>query len=122
MSRRTVAAAGLALVVGLGVGLAAPPLWQAYSHRPAHISDATTEPASRAVTVLFGSCNYPYSVEFTETDEAVTVTIITDAHWRDPCEDIGNEAQLVLNEPLGDRALIDGATGEHIPVSPPVVG
>ena len=55
-----------------------------------------------------------------ETDDVVTVTASFPSHPSDvDCEWIGNSMPAVvkLDEPLGDRALVDGATGRD-PATP----
>lgn len=57
------------------------------------------------------TCNGDPEVDIVETDEDVTVTIVsTRQNPGDGCQD---NVVATLAAPLGDRALIDGATGEE---------
>ena len=57
--------------------------------------------------------------EVEESDVSVTVTVRT-AVPPVPMADIGIPAELIvpLDAPLGDRAVIDGSTGEPVPEAP----
>lgn len=64
------------------------------------------------------SCNERPAIRVSETDERVTLTAIIDR--RSPRGDMAgclDGTAASLDAPLGDRELIDGNTGEPIPLS-----
>ncbi|MBO9554721.1 hypothetical protein [Cellulomonas sp.] len=57
------------------------------------------------------TCNGDPASEVVETDDDVTVTIVsTRRNPGDACQDV---VEVALSEPLGDRTLVDGATGRE---------
>ncbi|MCZ7527798.1 MAG: hypothetical protein M5U14_16340 [Acidimicrobiia bacterium] len=87
--------------------------------RPVPIESWATEDAGRTLLVRFWSgvapCYVPAGVDVVETPEQVTVTVLV---GRDPsagpdvvCIELAKlyEVAVTLEEPLGDRAVVDGA-------------
>lgn len=65
--------------------------------------------ADDVLHLWINACNGDPVTDVVETDDEVTVTIVsTRRNPGDACQD---SIELTLNEPLGRRALIDGATG-----------
>lgn len=69
------------------------------------------------ITVQVGSCNAVQRETVIDEDaEAVEITVLVEGDSIDDCLDAGLDVELAA--PLGERALIDGTTGEPIEVHP----
>lgn len=72
---------------------------------------ASRDGATLTVTVMGGACDHA-EVEVDESDQRVVVTArIVDDWFVMACDDVGvdHEVTVELDEPLGDRELVDGA-------------
>jgi hypothetical protein len=72
---------------------------------------------SDGVTVEIGvnTCNADLDAVVVESDTTVEVTITAENDTPDDCAD---SIVITLDQPLGDRPLIDGSTGNAIDVQP----
>ncbi|TVR36226.1 MAG: hypothetical protein EA388_04415 [Nitriliruptor sp.] len=69
------------------------------------------------INVQVGSCNAVQRETVIDEDvEAVEVTVLVEGDSIDDCLDAGLDIELAA--PLGERALIDGTTGEPVEVHP----
>ena len=69
------------------------------------------------ITVQVGSCNAVHRETVIDEDaEAVEVTVLVEGDRIDDCLDAGLDIELAA--PLGERALIDGTTGDPVEVHP----
>jgi hypothetical protein len=87
---------------------------------PIHFARVT--PGITAVT-LTAFCGEQEGLEVRETPTAVHVRLDLDHPEFDADEDLPCEShvEIPLDEPLGDRLLIDDVTGEEIDVRAPIV-
>lgn len=69
--------------------------------------------ASTELVVSIDSCNQHPKVEADETPTEVRLRVTADAETGDDCIDIRT---VTLNVPLGDRKVIDGASGDNLEV------
>lgn len=72
---------------------------------------------SDGVTIEFGidSCNADLDALVVESEATVEVTITATSDTPDDCAD---SIIIMLNEPLGDRQLLNGSTGDVLDVRP----
>lgn len=72
---------------------------------------------SDGVTVEFGidTCNADLEAQVVESDTRVEVTISAENDTTDDCAD---SIVITLDQPLGDRQLINGSTGKVLDVQP----
>lgn len=84
--------------------------WDAIGKQEEWTAATTTGERSLSVRYLGGSCEDQRSVDVDETDESVTITITTRTFARG-CDDVGNPRRVTvtLDQPLGNRKLLDGA-------------
>lgn len=66
-----------------------------------------------AVEVEFSGCDSEPAVDVVESDSSVRITIDGP---NGGCEPV-YELTVELDEPLGDRTIIDGATGDEVPIT-----
>ena len=82
------------------------------------IQSATASGDGLQLDISLNSCNRTYDVTVVEAD-GVTVSV-SDARRRSPIqlggENCADRWTVLLAEPLGDRLLIDGATGNEVEV------
>lgn len=84
---------------------------------PTALLDATSDSAGKRLTITVATCGgNPEVTEVAETATEVRVRVISDEESGDS---LGCAQALVvpLDEPLGDRVLIDDSTGDTIRVS-----
>ena len=62
------------------------------------------------------SCNQNPDIRVHETASTVTLTATRDRHFCGGVGDCQDIVEFTLSEPLGDRRLIDGDTGEQLGV------
>jgi len=67
--------------------------------------------ADNVLHMWVDTCNGDPAPEVVETDDDVTVTIVSTR--RDPGDACQDVVEVALSEPLGHRTLIDGATGRE---------
>ncbi|MDQ3485957.1 MAG: hypothetical protein M3445_11210 [Actinomycetota bacterium] len=78
--------------------------------RTAEVVEATQQ--GTTLTLAVAACNAENTFVVEEDQEEVTVTVRTDGpRYGDACAD---GVKVELREPLGERRLIDGATGEVV--------
>ncbi len=72
---------------------------------------------SDGVAIEFGvnTCNADLDAVVVESDTAVEVTITAENDTTDDCAD---SIAITLDQPLGDRQLINGSTGDVLDVQP----
>jgi hypothetical protein len=76
-------------------------------------------PGSSVLGVGVASCNANPRVQVEETATTVTLTARVDRPGiLDGTGDCRDNASLTLRAPLGARTVVDGSTGEVVPVSP----
>lgn len=67
--------------------------------------------ADDVLHVWLSTCDGDPEFKVVETDESVTVTVVsTKRNPGDACQD---SVEIMLSEPLGARSLVDGATGRE---------
>lgn len=83
--------------------------------RSAPIVDVSTEADAKRLLLTVGSCNADHAVMVDETEAGlVTVTVKVENDTKKDCLD---GLTILLQEPLADRSLIDGSTGEPVQVN-----
>jgi hypothetical protein len=82
----------------------------------AHIEDASGTPRSTTMRLVVGTCHAHLSAEVVETASRITVTV---SGRNDSSDDCLDGLTVRLRDPLGQRELVDGATGEVVPARPP---
>ena len=92
----------------LGVVLAAPGCALAWNDAP--ISAGAIDPDETSLIVGY-HCHMDSSLEAEETSEEVRLTFRTYDERRGDCADI---ERIELDEPLGERRLIDTSTGDEL--------
>lgn len=94
---------------------------------PTAVMDAEFVPAEggvvdgRELHLTVAACNASPEVIFEEIDDRIVVSVVADLPGRDT-DGCADEATIVLDEPLGERELIDASTGESIPIIDPETG
>jgi hypothetical protein len=83
------------------------------------VLDVHGDPTSTVLTMSVESCNQHPEVEADETSTEVRLTVTADA---DTVEDCADGAKVSLEAPLGDRVVIDEASGESVEVLPSTSG
>ncbi len=72
----------------------------------------TVSPDGRSIAVAVDSCNAEPVVEIVEQSaDRVVVLAIAERNAGGDCTDV---VSVILNEPLGDRRLVDGSTGDDV--------
>ena len=94
--------------------------WDTLSTTPAAVLSAEGRPDSRDLTLYFGSCLLDYTVSVDETDDEVRVLILLDSARITACPDIAAIENVVLEQPLGDRKLIDASRDAVVTVNEPL--
>lgn len=79
------------------------------------VLDVAGDPASTELIMSVESCNQDPKVTAEETLTEVRLRVTADADNDDDCLD---SASVSLEAPLGDRAVIDDASGNRLPVRP----
>ena len=112
----------IAVIVGIlaAAGLMVALNWETVSTTPASVLSAEGRPDSRDLTLYFGSCLLDYTVSVEETDDEVRVLILLDSARVNACPDIAAIEEVVLEQPLGDRVLIDASRDAAVPVNEPL--
>jgi hypothetical protein len=82
----------------------------------AHIEEASGTPRSTTLRLVVGTCHADLSADVVETASRITVTVSGRSDSSDDCLD---GSTVRLRDPLGQRELVDGASGEVVPVQPP---
>ncbi len=96
-------------------GVCAATILVACSSTEAHIMEASEGRNGRTLHLGVGSCNAQLSARIEESPSRVTVTVTATDDTNDDCADA---LVIHLDEPLGERSLVDGVTGEIVPVRP----
>jgi hypothetical protein len=81
----------------------------------AQIMEATTGADGRTLELVVGTCNADLTTKTEESPTQVTVTVTARNDTSDDCLD---GVVVHLDRPLGDRRLVDGATGETVRIQP----
>lgn len=110
-------AVGLVLVAAAGVLLALN--WTSLRTTPAEVLAAEGFPHSRELTVIFGNCLLDYTVTVEESSDEVRVLVLLQSPRITECPDIAALETLVLDEPLGDRIVIDASLDAPVEVRTP---
>lgn len=79
------------------------------------------EASSNELDLSIDSCNAELAVAVDEGDEDIVLTVSMKPQLGDGREDCLDSAKVALTRPLGERVVIDTATGEELPVTPPEV-
>jgi hypothetical protein len=112
--RRLVLALALIAVVAGIIVLVRSEEWTGPHGRPEPWSSPRVSVDGRRVTVAYsvGGCFGSERTETAEGRDEVTITVLVREHPDDTCSDLAQErtATVTLDEPLGDRDLVDGAT------------
>lgn len=95
-----------------GVALAAV-VFSACSTTQAHIVEASARADGRTLKLIVGSCNADLTAEVEESPSPVTVTVTARDDTSDDCLD---GLIVHLDQPLADRQLLDGVTGDVVSV------
>lgn len=77
---------------------------------------ALLDGASRTLTVSVNTCNANPRAAVVEGEQQITITVEAD---RQPLglDDCADSIAIELEEPLGDRRVIDGTSGQELPVT-----
>ena len=78
----------------------------------AEIMEASVGANGRALSLDVGTCNADLTATTEESRDRVTVTVTARNNTTDDCSDL----VVHLDRPLGDRQLVDGATGEAVAI------
>ncbi len=97
----------------VGIGLTGPSLLSGCSSAP-KIYEPHISPDGLKLELGIGSCNADLRVVLVETDDEVTVSVFVENDTRDDCRD---NAVVTLAEPLAERTVVDGRTGNVLDVS-----
>ena len=115
LDRRFRASIAIAAVAGLAIGALTTYVLTRVNSEEARIQGAAL--LTESVVVLeIATCDADeIQVEMVERPTAVEVTVIArgDFLHEDSCQDV---AVMLLNEPLGERTLIDGSVGSEVNV------
>jgi hypothetical protein len=79
----------------------------------AHILEASIQGDGRTLNLIVGTCNADLTTEVDESRSQVVVTVTARNDTSDDCLD---GVVVHLDQPLGDRQLLDGVTGSRVPV------
>lgn len=80
------------------------------------ISEARADGETSSVLELgVSSCNGDPDAEVTETPDAITVTVTADLPGSNS-DDCADGMTIPLSEPLGQRKVVDGATGQTLDI------
>ena len=77
------------------------------------ISEAYLSADGKTIDLGVNSCNDDLSVQVIESETTVEVTVTAKNDTNDACSDA---IKITLEQPMGDRLLIDGSTGETLRV------
>ena len=110
--RLALALALIAVVAGIVVVVRSSD-WAGRRGHPAPWSSPSVSLNGRTVTVAYtvGGCFRSEHTETAEGRDEVVITVLVREHPDQACSDIAQErtATVTLDEPLGDRDLVDGA-------------
>lgn len=81
----------------------------------AQIFEAYVTEDGRELQLGVNSCNADLKVEVREDEERVAIRVTVRNDTMDDCMD---GVTVALEEPLGERELVDAATGQAVPVRP----
>jgi hypothetical protein len=101
------------LLIRLGAAVLVAMVLSACSTRGVAIEEASITADGRTLELIVGSCNADLSVDVDESPSRVTVTVTARNDTSDDCLDGVTEQ---LRRPLGERSLVDGVTGDTVPV------
>ncbi len=93
------------LVVGCGLG-----------SETAAINTVIGAPEETTLELGVATCNATLTTEVVEAADTVTITVTAEDTTTFDCQD---STEVVLDEPLGQRQVIDGSTGEVVALTPP---
>lgn len=76
---------------------------------------ALLDGATRTLTVAVNTCNATPRAAVTETDQVVSISVRSD---RPPfgSDDCADSIDIELEEPLGERRVVDGTSGDELAV------
>lgn len=106
--------AGVAIVALAGMGYLA---WRSGLTEHGTVVSATGSPVSRQLEVVHASCGQSPPIDIAETREQVTLTIDLDPAVRGECDAPVTTSMVTLDDPLGERTVVDGPTGAIVPVT-----
>lgn len=89
---------------------------QATQRSTAGVFGATGTADSRELYVMFGPCSMGWETFTDETRDTVTVRVLLDGHLGRTCTAEAVIATVTLDSPLGDRRVVDAATGHTVRV------
>jgi hypothetical protein len=95
----------LRILIALGLVLSSC----TFGSRHAHLLDVTLSGDETTLWVSVDTCNADLTAWITETEESVVVDVIVENDTNDDCAD---GLTFELSEPLGNRPVIDGPTGD----------
>jgi hypothetical protein len=101
------------LLIRLGAAVLMAMVLSTCSTRGVGIEEASITADGRTLELIVGSCNADLSVEVDESASRVTVTVTARNDTSDDCQD---GVTVHLRRPLDERSLIDGVTGDLVPV------
>ncbi len=82
---------------------------------PVTIQEISASPDGTVLSLLLSACNADLVVDYSVDDEAVMILVQERGSFigsgRDDCSD---EYTIVLDEPLGDRIVIDEQSGQQL--------
>ena len=83
------------------------------------ISGAEGHPESSVLRIYSGDCLSEWHIDVQELATQVVVTVAVERHGNSDCPAILESRDITLAEPLGDREVIDGTSGQWVRVRPP---
>ena len=103
--RRFSLAVALAFMVLIATGCSA---------RRANLAEAYIRGADRVLEVIVNSCNADHTITVDESGSQVVITVtVRNDNTNLDCQDA---VMVTLLEPLGERSVVDGTTGQSIEV------
>ena len=107
--------------IGVGVvAIAAALLLYVNVHGPqrtmAELGKVTGSAESRELDVAFGPCGMRFEISTDEASDTVTVRVLLDGHRGSACTAEAAVAKVTLKSPLGERRVVDAATGRTVRV------
>lgn len=77
---------------------------------------ATRAPSDHELLLVTETCNATVGAEVQETESTITITLTAEDNTQGDCRDL---TRVQLDDPIGDRVLIDGSRDEPVPVKTP---
>jgi len=107
---------GVGAVAAVVAGLLIYATVQAGQGSTAEVLTVTGTADSRELKVVFGPCGMDWRASVEETSDTVTVKVLLDGRRSGDCDLVAAIATLTLDSPLGDRRVVDAATGHTVRV------